>query len=86
MTSGVNLFFDFIGWAREGLVEGTSSPYSDGLNVPLGRPAVGGRFAGSTLHRVRERASGIGAEVRLTAAPGIAVATSVTRPATGIHT
>jgi hypothetical protein len=40
MTSGANLFFDFIGWAREGLVEGTSSPYSDSVNVPSGRPAV----------------------------------------------
>jgi len=50
MISGVNLFFDFIGWAREGLVEG--SPYSDGLNVPLGRPAVWGCFAGSGLLHV----------------------------------
>jgi len=41
MTSALKLFFDFIGWPREGLVEGTSSPYSDGVNVPPGRPAAG---------------------------------------------
>jgi hypothetical protein len=41
MSSAANLFFDFIGWAREALVEATSSPYSDGVDVPPGRPAGG---------------------------------------------